>query len=83
MFYNYGDLQVRREAITSGIAQFTLASDLQKAIEKDEFYPPALKCRVRFSLPETERTVQHQLTIALEGAPVTFSYDIMQGKWPH
>ena len=77
------NLQVRREDITSGIAQFALADHLQKAVEEDEFYPPALKCRVRFFLPETERTVQYQLTIALGGAPVSFSYDIMQGKWPH
>ena len=76
-------LQVTREAITAGIAQFTLASQLQRAIEENEHYPPSFKCRVRYSLSEAERTVQNQLTIALDGAPFAFSYDIMQGKLPY
>lgn len=73
-------LQIRREALRSGIAPFTLPDQLRQAVE-EEFYPPSVTCNVQFTLPEAERTVQAKLKVILNGAEANFSYDVMEGKY--
>ena len=61
--------------------RFPQASELESSIGQ-EFYPPSVKCRVRYTLPKTERYVPMTLTLVLSERDNVFSFtfDIIAGS---
>ena len=61
--------------------RFPQAAELESSIGK-EFYPPSVKCRVRYTLPKAERSVPMTLTLALSERDniFSFTFDIMAGS---
>ena len=61
--------------------RFPQPAELESSIG-EEFYPPSVKCRVRYNLPKTERSVPMTLTLALSerDKSLSFTFDIMAGS---
>lgn len=74
-------MQIYKDAIASIVERFPQAAQLETSI-KEEFYPPSVKCRVRYTLPTTERSVPMtlKLTLSEREERLSFTFDIMAGS---
>ena len=75
-------MQIHKDAIASIVECFPQTAQLETSI-KEEFYPPSVKCRVRYTLPATERSVPMTLklfALSEREERLSFTFDIMAGS---